>query len=62
MRMKDCRIARQVAEWNPQGKGRHSRAVNTWKDVIRASLQSRNLKDEECFDRELWRGKNMSLV
>jgi hypothetical protein len=48
MRMEDCRIARQVAEWNPQG-----RPVNTWKDVIRVSVQRRNLKDGECFDREL---------
>jgi hypothetical protein len=32
--MEDCRIARQVAEWNPQGKRRHSRPVNTWKDEI----------------------------
>jgi hypothetical protein len=51
--MEDCRIARQVAEWNPQGKKRHGRPVNTWKDGIRDSMQSRNLQDEECFNREL---------
>jgi hypothetical protein len=58
--MEDCRIARQVAEWNPQGK-RWGRPVNTWKDEIRGSMQRGNLKDEECFDRELWRKKIMSL-
>jgi hypothetical protein len=60
-RMEDCKIARQVAEWNPRGKRRRDRPVNTWKDVIRDSMQRRNLKDKECFDRELWRKKIMSL-
>jgi hypothetical protein len=45
MRMEDCRIARQVAEWNPQGKWRHGGPVSTWKDGIRDSVQSRNLKN-----------------
>jgi hypothetical protein len=61
MRMDDCRPARQVAERNPQGKRRRGRPVNTWKDGIRDSMQRRNLKDEECFDREIWRTKNLSL-
>jgi hypothetical protein len=55
--MQDYRIARQVAENNPQGKRRGDRTVNTWKDGIRDSTQRRNLKDEECFDCELWRRK-----
>jgi hypothetical protein len=60
--MEDCRIARQVAEWNPQGKMRRGKPVSIWKDQIRDSVQRRNLKDEECFDRELWRKiKIMSL-
>jgi hypothetical protein len=58
MRMDDCRTARQVVVWNPQGKRRRGRPVNTWKDGIRDSMQIRNLKDEECFDREIWRKKN----
>jgi hypothetical protein len=29
--------------------------VNTGKDGIRDSMQRRNLKDEECFDREIWK-------
>jgi hypothetical protein len=61
MRMDDCRTARQVAHWNPQGKRRRGRPVNTWKDGIRDSMQRGNLKDEECFDREIWKTKNMSL-
>jgi hypothetical protein len=44
MRMEDCRIARQVAEWNPQGKRRRGRAVDTWKEGIRDSMQSENLR------------------
>jgi hypothetical protein len=51
--MEDCRIVGQVAEWNPRG-----RPVSTWKDGIRDNMQRGNLKDEECFDRELWRKKN----
>jgi hypothetical protein len=61
MRMDNCRTARQVAHWNPQGKRRRGRPVNTWKDGITDSMQRRNLKDEECFDREIWRTKIMSL-
>jgi hypothetical protein len=61
MRMDDCGTAMQVADWNPQGKRRHGRPVNTWKDGIRDSMQRRNLKDEGCFDREIWRKKMMSL-
>jgi hypothetical protein len=55
--MEDCNIARQVAEWNPQGKRRGGRPVNTWKDGIRESMQRGTPKDEECFDLELWRKK-----
>jgi hypothetical protein len=35
MRMVDCRTARQAVEWNPQGKRKRKRPVNTWKDGIR---------------------------
>jgi hypothetical protein len=59
--MEDCNTARQVAEWNPQEKRRCSRPVNTSKDEIRESMQTRNLTDEECFDHELWRKKIISL-
>jgi hypothetical protein len=55
--MEDWKIARRVAEWNPQGKRRHGRPVSTWKNGIRGSMQRRNLKDDECFDCELWRKK-----
>jgi hypothetical protein len=55
----DCRIARQVVEWNPQGKRRRGRPVNIWNDGIRDSMQRRNLRDEECFDRELWKKKTV---
>jgi hypothetical protein len=60
MRKEDCKIARQVAGWNPHGKRRHDRPVNTWKNGTRDSMQRRNLKDEECLDCELWRKKIMS--
>jgi hypothetical protein len=33
--MEACRIATQVAEWNPQGKRSCGRPVNTWNDGIR---------------------------
>jgi hypothetical protein len=58
MQMKGCRIARRVAEWNPQGNGRRDRPVSTWKDEIRDRIQRRNLNDEECFDPVLSREKN----
>jgi hypothetical protein len=44
VQMEDCRTARQVAEWNPQGKRRRGRPVSTWKDGIRNNIQGRNLK------------------
>jgi hypothetical protein len=59
--MEDCRIARQVAEWNPQGKRRCGRAVSIWKDGIRDKRHRRTLKVQECFVRGLWRGKIASL-
>jgi hypothetical protein len=39
------------------GKRRHGRPANSLKDGIGDNLQRRNLEDEECFDRELWRKK-----
>jgi hypothetical protein len=59
--MEDSRIARQVAEWNPQGKWRRGRPVNIWKDGTGNNMQRKSLKDEECFGREFWRKKIMSL-
>jgi hypothetical protein len=56
-----CRIARQVAEWNPQEERRRGRPVRAWKDGTRDSVERRSLKDEEYFDRELWRENNVSL-
>jgi hypothetical protein len=46
---------------NPQGKRRCGRSVNTWKNGLTDRMQRRNPKDEERFDRELWRKKIMSL-
>jgi hypothetical protein len=44
MRMVDCRIARQVAEWSSQGKRRRGRPVNTWEDGIRDSMKKKKLR------------------
>jgi hypothetical protein len=55
--MEDCRIVRQVAEWNPQEKRRRGRPVDTGKGGIRDSMQRRKGKDEECFDLEVWKKK-----
>jgi hypothetical protein len=52
--MEDCRIAKQVAERNSQGKMRRGRPVNTWKEGNRDSAKRRNLKDEERFHQEFW--------
>jgi hypothetical protein len=60
-RMEDGKIVKQVAEWKPQGKRKRGRPFNTWKDGIRESMKRRELKDEECMDRDLWRRKIMSL-
>jgi hypothetical protein len=58
--MEECRIARHVAEWNPQGKSKHGRSVSTWKNGIRDTVQRRNIKGE-YFDRELWEKKKLYL-
>jgi hypothetical protein len=60
-RMEDGKIVKQVAKWKPQGKRKRGTPVNTWKDGIRESMKRRELKDEECMDRDLWRRKIMSL-
>jgi hypothetical protein len=44
-----------------KGKRRGSRPVNMWKVVIRDSMQRRNLKDEKCFNQELWKKKKICL-
>jgi hypothetical protein len=55
--MEDGKIVKQVAEWKPQGKRKRCRPINTWKDGIRESMKRRELKDEECMVRDLWRRK-----
>jgi hypothetical protein len=57
--MKGYRTVMQVAEWNPQGNRRRVGPAITWKDGIRDNTQRRNLKDKECFDRELLRKKKI---
>jgi hypothetical protein len=47
--MEDYRISRRVSD------RRRGRSVSTWKDGFRDSTQRSNLKDEEYFDRELWK-------
>jgi hypothetical protein len=54
------RIAGQVAEWNPQGKRRCNTPGTPMMGGIKNSMQSKNLKNEEYFDREL-QGKKLSL-
>jgi hypothetical protein len=44
MQMEDCRIARQVAEWNPQGNRRRGRPVSTRSYGLRVRKQRRNLR------------------
>jgi hypothetical protein len=60
-RTEDGKTVEQVAEWKPQGKRKRGRQINTWKVGIRESMKRRELKDEECMDRDLWRRKIMSL-
>jgi hypothetical protein len=60
-RMEDGKIVKQVAEWKPQEKMKRGRPVNTWKDGIGESMKRREVNDEECMDRDLWRRKIMSL-
>jgi hypothetical protein len=50
MQIQDCRM-------ELSGEMRRGRPVNTWKDRIRHSMQSRKFSDGEYFDRELWRKK-----
>jgi hypothetical protein len=59
--MEGGKIVKQVAEWKPQGKRKRGRPVNTWKDGIGESMKRRELKDEECMNRDLRRRKIMSL-
>jgi hypothetical protein len=59
--MEDGKIVQQVAEWKPQGKRKRGRTINTLKDGIRESMKRRELKDEECMNRNLWGRKIMSL-
>jgi hypothetical protein len=61
MQIEDCRIVRRVAEWNSQGIRSRGRPVNTRKDGFRGRMQIRNLKDQEYFYPELWRGKIVYL-
>jgi hypothetical protein len=60
-RMEDGKTVKQVAEWKPQGERKRGRPINTWKDGIRESMKIRELKDEECMDRDIWRRKITSL-
>jgi hypothetical protein len=54
--MEDCGM-------EPTGEKGRGSPVNTWTDGIRVSMRSRNVKDEECFNPELWMGKiRMSFV
>jgi hypothetical protein len=47
MGLENCRVAMQVAQWNPQGRRRRrDKPVNTWKDGIRDSVQKRRSKDK----------------
>jgi hypothetical protein len=59
--MEDGKIVKKVAEWNPHGKRKRGGPINTRKDEIRESMKRRELKEEECVDRDLCRRKIMSL-
>jgi hypothetical protein len=45
----------------PTRERRCGRSDSTWKDEMRDSVQSRNIKDEECSDRELLKKNVTSL-
>jgi hypothetical protein len=53
VRPRSAELLDKIAEWNPQRK----RPVNRRKDGIRDRMQRRNIRDEECFDGEIWRKK-----
>jgi hypothetical protein len=56
MQTENCRFDGRVAEWNPQRKRRRGGPGSIWKDRITNNMQSRNLKNEERLDGQLWRG------
>jgi hypothetical protein len=59
----DCRIARRVAEWNPQGKMRRGRPVNTLgterKDV---TLRMKNVSIQRSDEKKLCLGIEENCV
>jgi hypothetical protein len=44
MGLENCRIAVRVAEWNPQGRRRRDKPVNTWQDGIRDAARMKNVQ------------------
>jgi hypothetical protein len=55
------KLLNRLQNGSHRGERKRGRPVNTWKDGIRESKKRRQLKDEECMDRDLWRRKIMSL-
>jgi hypothetical protein len=61
-RKEEGKIVKHFAEWNPQGKRKRGRPIDTLKDGIRDSMKRREFKNEGYMDRDLWRIKIMSLA
>jgi hypothetical protein len=55
------KLLNRLQNGSHRGKGSEVDQSTTWKDGIRESMKRRELKGEECMDRDLWRRKIMSL-
>lgn len=57
-RMDDSRIPKKIWDWVPRERRRRRRPARTWRDDEQEAMRERNLRDEDWWNRQLWKSKS----
>lgn len=55
LRMPDDRIPKKIFKWQPPGKRKRGRPRRSWNEGVRQAMASRNLEENQAWNREAWR-------
>lgn len=55
-------LPKNIMEWELPGKGKRGRLEERWKEWLEQTMNRNNIKEDEVFDRKLWREKRKFLV
>ena len=54
-RMEENRWPKKILEWDPPERRKRGRPRRSWRDNVQEAMDARQLNEDTCFDRKIWK-------